>query len=73
MKTKKLLVLALAIALIVSSIGFAGAEGNLSAAGEYPIWTGSEPATITVLIKPSDYVEDHKDNVYTKTIFSCCS
>lgn len=69
MKTKKLLVLALAIALIVSSIGFAGAEGNnLSAAGEYPIWTGSEPATITVLIKPSDYVEDHKDNVYTKTI-----
>ena len=39
MKTKKLLVLALAIALIVSSIGFAGAEGNLSAAGEYPIWT----------------------------------
>ena len=48
MKTKKLLVLALAIALIVSSIGFAGAEGNLSAAGEYPIWTGSEPATITV-------------------------
>lgn len=69
MKTKKLLVLALAIALIVSSIGFAGAEDNsLSAAGEYPIWTGSEPATITVLIKPSDYVEDHKDNVYTKTI-----
>ncbi len=69
MKTKKLLVLALAIALIVSSIGFAGAEdNNLSAAGEYPIWTGSEPATITVLIKPSDYVEDHKDNVYTKTI-----
>ena len=28
MKTKKLLVLALAIALIVSSIGFAGAEDN---------------------------------------------
>ena len=73
MKTKKLLVLALAIALIVSSIGFAGAEGNLSAAGEYPIWTGSEPAVISVLVEPSDYVTDWDDNAYTKKIEELCN
>lgn len=73
MKTKKLLVLALAIALIVSSIGFAGAEGNLSAAGEYPIWTGDEPAVISVLVAPSDYVTDWDDNAYTKKIEELCN
>lgn len=73
MKTKKLLVLALAIALIVSSIGFAGAEGNLSAAGEYPIWTGDEPAVISVLVEPSDYVTDWDDNAYTKKIEELCN
>ena len=73
METKKLLVLALAIALIVSSIGFAGAEGNLSAAGEYPIWTGSEPAVISVLVEPSDYVTDWDDNAYTKKIEELCN
>lgn len=74
MKTKKLLTLVLAIALIVSSFAFAGAEGgNLSAAGEYPIWTGDEPAVISILLAPSDYVEDHETNEYTRAIEELCN
>lgn len=73
MKTTKLLTWILALMLILSSFGMAGAEGNLSAAGEYPIWTGDEPAVITVLIKPSDFVEDHETNLYTKTLEERCN
>ena len=75
MKTSKILVLVLAIALIVSSIGFAGAEdsSNLSEVGVYPIWTGDEPATITVLMAPSDYVTSHEENVYTQTLEELCN
>lgn len=74
MKTKKLLTLVVAIALIVSSFAFAGAEGgSLSTPGEYPIWTGDEPAVITVLIAPSDYVEDHETNAYTLALQERCN
>ena len=74
MKTSKFLVLALAIVMLCSSIGFAGAAGeNLSAPGEYPIWTGDEPAVVTVLVEPLDYVTDWDDNAYTKKVEELCN
>lgn len=74
MKTSKFLVLALAAMMIFSSIGFAVAEdSNLSAAGEYPIWKGEEPAKISILLKPNDYVESHEENIYTKTVEELCN
>ena len=74
MKTSKILVLVLAIAMVFSSIGFAGAEDtNMSEPGVYPIWTGDEPAVVTVLMAPSDMVSDYDDNVYTKKIEDLCN
>jgi len=65
MKTTKTLALVLALCLAFSCLAVAGAEG-LSAPGETPIWTGAEPAKLSILMAPNQYVEDYETNAYTK-------
>ncbi len=65
MKTSKLLALVLALALLLSVCSFSSAEGNLSEPGTLPIWTGDEPAVLTILMAPHEAVEDYDTNLYT--------
>ena len=71
---KKTLTLAVVLALVLSCLSFAGAEStSLSEPGTLPIWTGDEPAVISVLMTPSDFVSDFDDNAYTKNIEENCN
>ncbi len=70
--TRKLLAFALALMMVLSFGAFAE-EGGLSEPGVLPIWTGSEPYTLTVLVAPSDYVTDWEDNAYTHWVEENCN
>ena len=63
---KKTLSLVVALVLVFACFASVGvADANLSAPGELPIWIGSEPATLTILMAPNDYVTDYDNNFYT--------
>ena len=72
MKISKLLALALALVLALSIAAMAE-DGDLSEPGVLPIWTGSEPYTLTVLVTPNDYVTDWDDNAFTHWIEESCN
>ncbi len=60
--------LSLVVALVLAFTCFASigvAEANLSAPGELPIWTGAEPANLSILMTQSDYVQDYETNYFT--------
>ena len=63
---KKTLTLVLALVLVFSCFATVGvADSSLSAPGELPIWTGAEPAKLSILMQKNDYVEDYETNMYT--------
>jgi putative aldouronate transport system substrate-binding protein len=70
---KKLLSVMLAVMLVLSVASFAGAEGELSEPGVLPIWTGSEPYVIHVLLAENPKVSDFDDNYYTHWIEDNCN
>jgi len=72
MKIRKLVAL-LTAALLVLALAVPGmADGELSDPGVYPIWTGSEPYVLTVLVKPDPQVTDWDDNTFTKWVEEKC-
>ena len=63
--------LSLIVALVLAFTCFASigvAEANLSAPGELPIWTGTEPATLSVLMAPNEHAAEYDENYYTKYV-----
>lgn len=74
MKIRKLTALLLSLLMMLSLTAMVSAqEGGLSEPGVLPIWTGSEPYVLKVLIAPTDKVTDHDDNAYTKWIEEACN
>ncbi len=73
MKNFRILALMLALALVFSGIAVSAEEAKLSEPGVYPIWTGDEPYTVTVLMAPNEYVTDFETNVYTQKIEALCN
>lgn len=67
---KKTLSLIVALVLVFSCIASVGVaeSANLSTPGELPIWTGAEPATLSVLMAPNDYAAEYDENYYTKYV-----
>ncbi|MBR5010374.1 MAG: extracellular solute-binding protein, partial [Clostridia bacterium] len=72
MKHSKLLCLVLALVFVLGLAAPAMADG-LSAAGEYPIWTGDEPYVLKVLVAYNAHVSDWDDNTFTKWVEEKCN
>ena len=72
MKHSKLLCLVLALVFVLGLAAPAMAD-ELSAAGEYPIWTGDEPYVLKVLVAYNAHVSDWDDNTFTKWVEEKCN
>ena len=69
----KLLSIVLAFVLVLALCVPALAEGGLSEAGVYPIWTGDEPYVLKVLVAANAHVSDWDDNTFTKWVEEKCN